>query len=94
MTYCQRRLDSAYRHVLAAKRSGSDAMYCVETLRSPLLAAKAAREAAREAALAFVGLDATERNILRASTYTPTTFGGLHGSLPEKPTLNKKEIST
>ena len=67
MSYSKRRLNDSYRHALAAQQRGSDALHCVTTLRSPLLAAHAARAAAHEAALAVAGLNATERNILLAS---------------------------
>ena len=67
MSYSRRRLNNSYRHALAAQRRGADALYYVTTLRSPLLAANAAREAAHEAGLAVARLNATERNILLAS---------------------------
>jgi len=67
MTYSKRRLNNSYRHALAAQQRGADALHCVTMLRSPLLAADAAREAAHEAALAVARLNATERNLLLAS---------------------------
>jgi len=67
MSYSKQRLNNSYRHALAAQQRGSHALYCATTLRSPLLAAAAAREAAHEAALAIASLNATERNILFAS---------------------------
>ena len=67
MSYRKQRLNNSYRHALAAQQRASHALYCVTTLRSPLLAAAAAREAAHEATLAIASLNATERNILFAS---------------------------
>ncbi len=59
-------LDRSFFRAGFAQRAGEDALFCVQVLRSPLLAAARARRAARFAELALAPLSPAEREVFLA----------------------------